>query len=62
MSEAELYYRGQAAREKEILEAIQKQLEKDRIEIKYNPSDYIGKKKKKKLIDLNTIGSDNVAN
>lgn len=62
VSEAELYYRGQAAREKEILEAIQKQLEKDRIEIKYNPSDYIGKKKKKKLIDLNTIGSDNVAN
>ena len=28
---------------------IQKQLEKDRIEIKYSPSNYIGKKKKKPL-------------
>lgn len=62
VSEAQLYYETQAAREKEILEAIQKQLEKDRVEIKYNPSDYIGKRKKKKLIDLNTIGSEDGAN
>lgn len=62
VSDAQHYYETQAAREKEILEAIQKQLEKDRIEIKYNPSDYIGKRKKKKLIDLNTIGSEDNAN
>ena len=43
--------------QKEIGEAIARQLEKDRVEIKYNPSDYIGKKKrKKKEIDLNSIG------
>ena len=34
---------------------IQKQLEKDRIEIKFSPSDYIGKRKKKKLINLDSI-------
>ena len=49
------YYRNQAKKADELGAAIQKQLEKDRIEIKYNPSDYIGKKRKKKLIDLSTI-------
>ena len=49
------YYKNQAKRQKEIEEAIEKQLEQDRIEIKYNPADYMGRKKKKKLIDLNSI-------
>ena len=52
---AALYYKNEARRQKEIEEAIEKQLERDRIEIKYNPSDYIGKRKKKNLIDLNSI-------
>ena len=56
--EAALYYKTQDARVKEIEEAIEKQLEQDRIEIQYNPNDYIGKKKKKKLIDLDSIVGD----
>ena len=52
---AALYYKNEARRQKEIEEAIEKQLERDRIEIKYNPSDYIGKRQKKNLIDLNSI-------
>ena len=54
-SEAENYYCAEAKRTEEISESIKKQLEQDRKEIKYNPSDYIGRKKKKKLIDLNSI-------
>lgn len=54
--EARLYYEKQAKKADEIGKAIQKQLEQDRIEIKYNPSDYIGKKTRRKLIDLNEIG------
>lgn len=54
--EARLYYERQAKKADEIGKAIQKQLEQDRIEIKYNPSDYIGKKTRRKLIDLNEIG------
>lgn len=54
--EARLYYEKQAKKADEIGESIQRQLEQDRIEIRYNPGDYIGKKKKKKMIDLNTIG------
>ena len=53
--EAQMYYEKQEKQQKEIGEMIQKQLEKDRLEIKYNPSDYIGRKKKKKQIDLNSI-------
>lgn len=49
------YYKKQAQRQKEIEIALDKQLEQDRIEIKYNPSDYIGQRKKKKQIDLNSI-------
>ena len=37
-------------------EAIERQLQKDRLEIKYNPKDYFNPKKKKKMIDLNTLG------
>lgn len=55
-TEARLYYEKQAQKAEEIGAAIQKQLEQDRIEIKYNPSDYIGQKKKRKLIDLNQLG------
>ena len=58
--EAAAYYRTQEKKQKEIEHAIEQQLERDRIEIKYNPSDYIGKKKNKgKLIDLNSIEGDN---
>lgn len=53
--EARLYYQKQAKRADEIGEAIQRQLEQDRIEIKYNPSDYFNNKKKKKTIDLNSL-------
>ena len=57
VSDAQYYYESQAARANEILNSIQRQLEKDRIEIPYNPSNYIGKKKRKqKPIDLETIG------
>ncbi len=52
------YYKNQAKRQKEIEEAIEKQLEQDRIEIKFNPSDYMSRRKKKKLIDLNTIAGE----
>lgn len=55
--EAAAYYKNQAKRQKEIEEAIEKQLERDRVEIKLNPSDYIGKKKRKQ-IDLNSITGD----
>ena len=58
VTNAELYYKKEARRAEELNEAIQRQLEKDRIEIPYNPSDYIKSKgrKKKKPIDLTTIG------
>jgi DNA invertase Pin-like site-specific DNA recombinase len=49
------YYQKEAKRKDEIDAAIQKQLEKGRLTIRYNPS---GKRsnKKKKLINLNEIG------
>lgn len=52
---AALYYKNQARKREEIEKAIEAQLEQDRIEIKFNPSDYIGKKKKKSMIDLDSI-------
>lgn len=52
------YYRQQEKKRIEVEQAIEKQLEQDRIEIKYNPSDYIGAKKKKKMIDLDQIVGD----
>lgn len=57
--EARLYYEKQAKKAEEITSLIQQQLEKDRIEIKFNPADYMGQKKRnknKKLIDLSTLG------
>lgn len=54
-NEAAAYYESQSKRQKEILDAIERQLEQDRIEINFNPSDYMGKKKKRKQIDLNSI-------
>lgn len=53
--EARLYYNTQAKKAEQVSAAIQRQLEQDRIEIKYNPSDYFGQKKKKKTIDLNSL-------
>lgn len=53
--DARHYYEQQARRADEIATEIKNQLEKDRVEIKYNPSDYIGAKKKKKLINLDEL-------
>lgn len=55
---AEQYYTAQASRAQEIISAIKRQLEKDRIEIKIDPAQYMGSKKKKKTIDLSTLGDD----
>lgn len=55
--DAKNYYEKQAQKADEVTRAIRAQLEKDRIEIHYNPDDYIGRKKKnKKKIDLSEIG------
>ena len=54
-SQAKLYYTQQAAKAAQINAAIQRQLEQDRIVIPFNPNDFFIKKKKK-TIDLNTIG------
>lgn len=53
--ESKMYYSSIAQKQKEILDSIQKQLEKDRVEIKYNPSCYRTKKRNKKKIDLKEI-------
>lgn len=56
--QAKQYYLARADKAAEINRAISKQLEQDRIELKYNPSDYFGRKKKKKnqkLIDLESL-------
>ena len=55
--QARIYYEKQANKADQITKLIQKQLEQDRIEIKYNPNDYFGRKKKK-TIDLNSIQED----
>ena len=57
--EARLYYEKQAKKAEEITQMIQNQLERDRIEIKYDPVNYFSRekrKKKEKLIDLETLG------
>lgn len=54
-SEAAEYYAKLEQKQNSIAMAIKEQLEKDRIEINYNPSDYIGKRKKKKEIDINSL-------
>ena len=56
--QAAAYYKKQERRVKEIEEAIEKQLEQDRITIKYNPRDSWSGNKKRKEIDLNTLGED----
>lgn len=56
--EAAAYYKQQEKRRIEVEAAIEKQLEQDRVEIQYNPSDYIGNKKKTKIIDLDSIAGD----
>lgn len=56
-SRAQMYYEKQAQKAEQTIKSIQRQLEQDRIEIKYNPSDYFGKKKKK-TINLDTLGDD----
>lgn len=56
--EAKHYYETQAKKEDDIAAAIKAQLEKDRIEIKYNPNDYIGQKKQKNKINLDEIGEE----
>lgn len=54
-SDAQKYYQNIEDKQNQIEEAIKEQLAKDRIEIQYNPNDYIGRKKNKKKIDLDTI-------
>jgi cytochrome c556 len=49
------YYEKQAKKADDITASIQKQLEKDRAEIKITPGEYFKTKKKKKTIDLNSI-------
>lgn len=57
--EAKAYYLSQEKRQEEIEKAIERQLQKDRVEIRYNPSDYINKKKTKhRQIDLDSIAGD----
>lgn len=59
-TEAEQYWLKQMERRKEIEEGIKRQLEQDRITIKYDPTQYWGKnKKKKKEIDLSTLEESN---
>lgn len=57
ITESRLYYEHQDRTAAEISAAIQRQLEKDRIEIKINPSDYISRKRgrSKKLINLSEL-------
>ena len=57
ITESRLYYEHQDRTAAEISAAIQRQLEKDRIEIKINPSDYINRKRgrSKKLINLSEL-------
>lgn len=53
--EAKLYYESQAKKADEITASIQRQLEKDRAEIKIVPDNYFKTRKKKKTIDLNSL-------
>ena len=55
---AAAYYKQQEKKRLEFEAAIEKQLQQDRITIKYNPKNYIGKKRKKKKIDLTEISGD----
>lgn len=58
-ADAKNYYESQAKKADEINEMIKKQLKKDKIEIAYNPDDYLRKKKKKKKINIDEIGDEN---
>ena len=50
------YYKREVKKQQEILSNIETQLALDRVEINYNPADYLyRKKKRKKEIDLSTI-------
>lgn len=53
VNDAGSYYKREQQKRNEIEKNIKQQLEKDRIEVQYNPADYIGRKKK--MIDLNSI-------
>ena len=57
-AEARVYYENKAKKADDITNSIKKQLEKDRIEIKYNPEDYMKQRKKKKKINLEDIGEE----
>lgn len=58
LDDARRFYETKEKEQKRIIDNIYKQLATDRVEIKYNPKDYVGKKKKKKLINLDEIGED----
>lgn len=57
-TEAKMYYDSIIDQQEKINRAIQEQLEKDRIEIKYKPFEDVKQKRKKKQIDLSKIGDD----
>lgn len=58
VDEAKTYYLKEVKRREEFEAKLKQQLEQDRITIPYNPREHWGGKKKKKEIDLNTIGED----
>jgi len=54
--ESKAYYLKLGEKQQEVADAIKAQLEKDRVEIKYTPSSYMKKRKKKKQeIDISKI-------
>lgn len=59
-ADAEKYYQSQAQKADELAAEIKKQLQKDRIEIKYNPQNYktVRRNKRKKPIDLSQLESE----
>lgn len=58
VDEARAYYMREIKNRAEFEASLKKQLEQDRITIKYNPRDSWSGNKKRKEIDLNTLGED----
>ena len=58
INNAAYYYKTKEAERLRIEKEIEKQLQQDKITLKFNPSDYMGRKKKKRMIDLNEIGDE----
>lgn len=58
LDRSKTYYEHVDKKQEQIIEEIEKQLEIDRKEIPYDPSKYRGNKRKKKTIDLDSIGDE----